>query len=163
MRALNARRRHAALRNRCLALAAKVQVLRNRGFALSGDEDELRNKLVEMERGLQDPALSARMEELWSRLIVLRGYADSLRVEINKRGLGEEGGLGEEIETKAKKVSYPSRMSGGEGGVWCMVTDIWNRFLRTMPSRSSISRRRLSRFRRTLRTGRRSITLFRDK
>lgn len=107
VRALNARRRHAALRNRCLALAARVQVLRNRGYALSTDEDDLRNKLVEMERGLQDPALSARMEELWSRLIVLRGYADSLRIEINKRGLGEENGLGEEFELKAKKVSFP--------------------------------------------------------
>lgn len=105
VRAVNARRRHAVLRNRCLALAAKVQVLRNRGYALSGDEDELRMKLVEMERGMQDPALSARMEELWSRLIVLRGYADSLRVEINKRGMNEESGLGEEVEGKAKKVS----------------------------------------------------------
>jgi nuclear pore complex protein Nup54 len=105
VRALNARRRHAALRNRCLALAARVQVLRNRGYALSGDEDELRTKLMEMERRMQDPALSARMEELWSRLIVLRGYADNLRVEINKRGMSEDGGLGEEVEAKAKKVS----------------------------------------------------------
>lgn len=104
VRALNARRRHAALRNRCLALAARVQVLRNRGYALSSDEDELRTKLMEMERQMQDPALSARMEELWSRLIVLRGYADSLRVEINKRGTSEDGGLGEEIEAKAKKI-----------------------------------------------------------
>jgi nuclear pore complex protein Nup54 len=45
------------------------------------------------------------MEELWSRLIVLRGYADNLRVEINKRGMSEDGGLGEEVEAKAKKVS----------------------------------------------------------
>ncbi|OIW31316.1 hypothetical protein CONLIGDRAFT_310281 [Coniochaeta ligniaria NRRL 30616] len=104
VRALNARRRHAALRNRCLALATKVQVLRNRGYALSSDEDELRTKLMEMERKMQDPALSARMEELWSRLIVLRGYADSLRVEINKRGMREDGGLGEEVEAKAKKI-----------------------------------------------------------
>ncbi|KAB5562698.1 nucleoporin complex subunit 54-domain-containing protein [Coniochaeta sp. 2T2.1] len=104
VRALNARRKHAALRNRCLALAARVQVLRNRGYALSTDEDELRTKLMEMERGMQDPALSARMEELWSRLIVLRGYADSLRIEINKRGMSEDGGLGEEVEAKAKKI-----------------------------------------------------------
>jgi len=105
VRALNARRRHAALRGRALALAARVQVLRNRGYALSGDEDELRSKLAAMEREMQDPALSARMEELWSRLIVLRGYADSLREEINKRGMAEDGGLGEEVEAKAKKVS----------------------------------------------------------
>lgn len=106
VRAANARRRHAALANRALALAAKVQVLRNRGYALGADEDELRSRLQDMERRMQDPALSARMEELWSRLVVLRGYADSLRVEINKRGLGEPDGLGEDVEAKAKKVGF---------------------------------------------------------
>jgi nuclear pore complex protein Nup54 len=104
VRALAARRRHTALRGRALALAARVQVLRNRGYALSADEDDLKAKLQEIERGLTDPALSARLEELWSRLIVLRGYADSLREEIAKKGLGEPEGLGEEVEAKAKKV-----------------------------------------------------------
>ncbi|KAK0725814.1 nucleoporin complex subunit 54-domain-containing protein [Lasiosphaeris hirsuta] len=104
VRALKARRRHAELSKRCLALASKVQVLRNRGYAMSSDEDELRQKLQTIDKGLQDPALSARMEELWSRLIVLRGYADSLKEEINKPGFVESDGLGEEIEAKAKKI-----------------------------------------------------------
>jgi nuclear pore complex protein Nup54 len=105
VRALNARRRHAALRKRCLALAAKVQVLRNRGYTLSGDEDDLKQKLLELEKEMEDPALSARMEELWSRLIMLRKYAESLKGEISKHGAAEGEGLGEEIEEKAKKVS----------------------------------------------------------
>ena len=126
VRALNARRRHAALRGRCLALAARVQVLRNRGYALSADEDELRAKLAGMERGLQDPALSARMEELWSRLIVLRGYADSLKVEINKRGMTEGDGLGEEVEGKAKKVSFQSR---GGCGIWAAKANCFGQIL----------------------------------
>ncbi|KAK5655934.1 hypothetical protein OQA88_5069 [Cercophora sp. LCS_1] len=104
VRALNARRRHAELSKRCLALASKVQVLRNRGYALSSDEDELRQKLQKIDKGLQDPALSARMEELWSRLIVLRGHADSLKDQINKPGFADGDGLGEEIEAKAKKI-----------------------------------------------------------
>lgn len=104
VRALAARRRHNELSKRCLALAAKTQVLRNRGYALSGDEDDLKQKLAALEKTMQDPALSARMEELWSRLIVLRNYADALRVEVNKRGIKEEEGLGEDIEAKAKKV-----------------------------------------------------------
>ncbi|KAK0612553.1 nucleoporin complex subunit 54-domain-containing protein [Bombardia bombarda] len=104
VRALKARRRHAELSKRCLALASSVQVLRNRGYALSSDEDELKQKLSGIDRGLQDPALSARMEELWSRLIVLRGYADSLREEINKPGFAGGEGLGGEIEVKAKKI-----------------------------------------------------------
>ena len=108
VRALNARRRHALLRQRCLALASKVQVLRNRGYALDKDEDELKTKLESLDRRMADPALSARTEELWSRLILLRGYSDSLRSEVNGRAAdaAQEGGLGEEVEAKAKKVSF---------------------------------------------------------
>lgn len=105
VRAFNARRKHAELSKRCLILASKVQVLRNRGYALSGDEDELKQKLAKIDKSIQDPALSARMEELWSRLIILRGYADKLKDEINTPGFAESDGLGEEIEAKAKKVS----------------------------------------------------------
>lgn len=105
VRALNARRKHAELSKRCLALASRVQVMRNRGYALSGDEDELKQKLEKIDKNLQDPALSARMEELWSRLIILRGYADNLKDEINKPGFADSDGLGEEVEAKAKKVS----------------------------------------------------------
>lgn len=106
VRALNARRRHLELSKRCLVLASRVQVLRNRGYALSSDEDELRQKLQKIDKGLQDPALSARMEELWSRLIVLRDYADNLKDQINKPGFAEGDGLGEEVEAKAKKVGW---------------------------------------------------------
>lgn len=104
VRALNARRKHAILRQRCLALATKVQVLRNRGYSLDKDEDELKIKLETLDQGLTDPALSARTEELWSRLLLLRGYADTLRNEIERRGTEAQEGLGEEAEAKAKKV-----------------------------------------------------------
>lgn len=104
VRALNARRKHEVLRKRAVVLARKVQVLRNRGYSLSGDEDDLRLKLEGLEKTMQDPALNARMEELWSRLIMLRDYASSLQTEIYKRGFGEDEGLGEEVEAKAKKI-----------------------------------------------------------
>ncbi|KAJ2893994.1 putative nucleoporin nup44 protein [Zalerion maritima] len=104
VRTLACRRRHVVLKERCLALAAKVQVLRNRGYALSADEDELRLKLASLERGLGDPALNARAEELWSRLIASRQLADRLRQEMSKNGGIEGEGLGEEVEAKAKKI-----------------------------------------------------------
>ncbi|KAK5636453.1 hypothetical protein RRF57_012165 [Xylaria bambusicola] len=104
VRALNARRKHAILRQRCLALASKVQVLRNRGYSLDKDEDELKMKLESLDQSLMDPALSARTEELWSRLLVLRGYADTLRKELERRGPETQEGLGEEAEAKAKKI-----------------------------------------------------------
>ncbi|KAI0172814.1 nucleoporin complex subunit 54-domain-containing protein [Hypoxylon sp. FL1284] len=104
VRALNARRKHALLRQRCLALATKVQVLRNRGYSLDKEEDELKTKLETLDRAVTDPALSARTEELWSRLITLRGYADSLQNEMNRRGGDVQEGIGEENEAQAKKI-----------------------------------------------------------
>ncbi|KAH9994526.1 nucleoporin complex subunit 54-domain-containing protein [Xylariaceae sp. FL0662B] len=104
VRALNARRKHGLLRQRCLALATKVQVLRNRGYALGKEEDELKTKLETLDRRMTDPALSARTEELWSRLIIMRNYADNLKNEINRRGSEAQEGLGEEAEAKAKKI-----------------------------------------------------------
>jgi nuclear pore complex protein Nup54 len=105
VRALAARRRQTAISERCLALAARVQVLRNRGYALSGDEDDLSSRLQVLEREVQDPAVGAREEELWSRLIVLRGYADQLSKEKDNPS-GDGNGLDPETEAKAKKVSH---------------------------------------------------------
>jgi nuclear pore complex protein Nup54 len=108
VRALAARRRQTAISERCLALAAKVQILRNRGYALSGDEDDLKNRLQTLEREVQDPALGAREEELWSRLIVLRGYSDRLNKELDKPA-GQDGeALDPDTEAKAKRVSVMS-------------------------------------------------------
>lgn len=105
VRALAARRRQVAISQRCLALAARVQVLRNRGYALSGDEDDLKVRLQTLEREVQDPAVGAREEELWSRLIVLRGYADQLNKELDKPTGTDGNELDEETEAKAKRVS----------------------------------------------------------
>lgn len=102
---IEARRKHDVLRRRTLVLARKVQVLRNRGYALSGDEDDLRIKLETMEKAVQDPAVNARLDELWSRLIFLREQAQNLKDELAKKGLSEDKGLDAEVEAKVKKVS----------------------------------------------------------
>lgn len=155
VRALNARRKHAILRQRCLALASKVQVLRNRGYALDKEEDDLKTKFDTLDRGISDPALSARTEELWSRLIMLRGYADSLSSEMSRRGPETQEGLGEEAEAKAKKV----RSLGGihtleiHGGL-----TLHHRFSRTTTSSCRRSSRRSRLSRRTTRSGRRRET-----
>jgi len=152
VRSLAARRRHAQLARRCLSLAAKTQVLRNRGYALSGDEDDLLTKLRAVEKGVQDPALGARMDDLWGRLIVLRNYADNLKAEIGRRGIKEGEGLGEDIEAKAKKVGGLLRWGAAAGAL------TFPRSSRTTRSSSSTSGRRSARSRRTWRTGRRIRT-----
>lgn len=108
-RALAARRRQTMISGRCLALAAKVQILRNRGYALSGDEDDLKNRLQNLEREVQDPAVSAREEELWSRLIILRGYSDRLNKEMDQPAGADSEVMDGETQTKAKRVSQPQR------------------------------------------------------
>ncbi|KAL5606388.1 hypothetical protein BROUX41_002805 [Berkeleyomyces rouxiae] len=104
VRAAAARRRHVVLQERCMSFAAKVQVLRNRGYALSGEEDDMRLKLHALEKAVNDPAISAKEEELWSRLLILRGYATTLTQELSKPMAQAEESLDEDTEMKLKKV-----------------------------------------------------------
>lgn len=140
VRALAARRRQAMISQRCLALAARVQVLRNRGYALSGDEDDLSGRLQSLEREVMDPAVGAREEDLWSRLIILRGYADQLSLDKDKPAGGEREGLDGETEGKAKRVSEftKARNQGRSSRTMLTLTRFW----RTTRSSFSISRRR---------------------
>lgn len=103
VRALDAKRRHAVLKQRCLRLAAKAQVLRNRGYALGGDEEDLKAKLLALERGACDPGLSARAEEIWARMVGVRERARLLKDEIGKRAATSEG-LNEEAVRRSEKV-----------------------------------------------------------
>jgi nuclear pore complex protein Nup54 len=104
IRALDAKRKHVVLKQRCLALATKVQVLRNRGYAMGGDEEDLRTKLTELERGVSDPGLGARAEEIWARMITVQERAKLLRAEIEKSGTQSLATLDEVTEQRAKKV-----------------------------------------------------------
>ena len=84
IRAMDARRKHLVLRQRCIAIATKVQVLRNRGYAMGGDEEDLRTKLQNLDREVSDPGLGARAEEIWARMISVQERAKLLRNEFYK-------------------------------------------------------------------------------
>lgn len=104
IRAMNARRKHIVLKQRCLALATKVQVLRNRGYALGGDEEDLRTKLMSLEKTINDPGLGARGEEIWTRMVQVQKHADLLKSEIEKSSADAPEMLDEEMTRRAKKV-----------------------------------------------------------
>lgn len=104
IRALDAKRKHAVLRQRCLRIATKVQVLRNRGYALGGDEEDLKTKLQELEKRAHDPALGARAEEIWARMLTVQERAKVLKSEIEKSGGDATTMLDEETTKKAQKV-----------------------------------------------------------
>ena len=114
VRALSARRRQATIAQRLVALASRAQVLRNRGYALSGDEDDLQRRLQQLEKEVLDPAVSAREESLWSKLIVLREYAEQLNREKDKPAGADGAVLDQDTEAKAKRVSH----AGGADIFW---------------------------------------------
>ena len=109
IRAAECKRRHLKISQQCLVLAAKTQILRNRGYAMDSAEEELRKKLLQLEKKVFDPALNGRGEEIWARMVSVRERGRMLQREMERAGKGveEEGrGLDEEVLGKTKKVRY---------------------------------------------------------
>ncbi|KAL4915130.1 nucleoporin complex subunit 54-domain-containing protein [Aspergillus aurantiobrunneus] len=106
----DSRRKHLVLSKRCLALAAKTQVLRNRGYAMDDAEEELKKKLTQLERSVFDPSLNGRGEEIWARMLAIREHSKRLQTELDRAGAGAgaaaqtEDDLDENTMKLAKKI-----------------------------------------------------------
>ncbi|KAL6708298.1 Nucleoporin nup57 [Coniothyrium glycines] len=85
-RITEAKRKHIVFTQRTLALATKVQILRNRGYVMDQQEEELRKKLVQLEKQTFDPVLGGRQEEIWARMSGVRERARILQEETEKLG-----------------------------------------------------------------------------
>jgi nuclear pore complex protein Nup54 len=85
-RIAEARRKHIVFTQRTLALATKVQILRNRGYVMDQTEEELKKKLLELEKKTFDPVLGGRQEEIWARMSGVRERARILQEETEKLG-----------------------------------------------------------------------------
>jgi len=106
-RTAECRRKHAALSQKCLALATKTQVLKNRGYAMDVNEEELRQKLQALERKMMDPDLNGRAEEIWARMVSVRERGRQLQYEMERHGIsagGEEQGLDEDVLKRVRKI-----------------------------------------------------------
>jgi nuclear pore complex protein Nup54 len=134
IRAMDARRKHMVLKQRCLALATKVQVLRNRGYAMGGDEEDLKSKLQALERAVSDPGLGARGEEIWARMLTVQERAKLLKAELEKSGSDSPEGLNEDMTQQAKKVWNNRRE-------WNILANT-NRFSRTTRLNLTTSKRK---------------------
>ncbi|KAI4168668.1 MAG: hypothetical protein LQ343_006249 [Gyalolechia ehrenbergii] len=108
VRAAEARKRHLRLNQQCMRLARKVQVLRNRGYAMDSGEEELKMKLLALERKVMDPALNGRAEEIWARMVSVRERGKQLQRELEKAGRTlpreHEQGIDGEVMKKATKI-----------------------------------------------------------
>lgn len=108
----DSRRKHIVLSKRCLALAAKTQVLRNRGYAMDDAEEELKKKLAQLERSVFDPSLNGRGEEIWARMLAIHEQGKRLQAEMERAGGNIASNADDEIDEQtmktAKKVSLYS-------------------------------------------------------
>ncbi|KAI9725446.1 MAG: hypothetical protein M1828_003117 [Chrysothrix sp. TS-e1954] len=117
VRAADARRKHVALSQRCLALATKVQVTRNKGYSMDKPEEDLQKKLTELEKAAFDPLLGGRQEEIWARMVGIRERTRYLQEETEKLKAGapssDDNGLDDGVVRKAKKIltDYESQIS----------------------------------------------------
>jgi nuclear pore complex protein Nup54 len=95
-----AKRKHIVSTQRTLALATKVQILRNRGYVMDQQEEELKKKLVELEKKTFDPVLGGRQEEIWARMSGVRERARILQEETEKVGKAVESQQNGELLTE---------------------------------------------------------------
>lgn len=103
VRIKDVQRKHVLLSQRCLSLAAKVQVLRNRGYAMGSEEEDLKKRLVALEKSVFDPALNGREEEIWARMVTLRERARALGEEMDKGMAGVAGDQLEDLDDETMK------------------------------------------------------------
>jgi len=71
---------------------------------MGGDEEDLRTKLLALEKNVNDPALNARGEEIWARMLIVQERARLLKSEIERAGTDAPDILDEEMSSRAKKV-----------------------------------------------------------
>lgn len=104
VRILEAKRKHAVLKQRTLALATKVQIMRNRGYAMDPVEEALKAKLESLEKNVCDPQILARSEEIWARMVQVQARSQFLEKEMTKQASAIASGLSEEDARRAEKV-----------------------------------------------------------
>ncbi|KAL5342345.1 nucleoporin complex subunit 54-domain-containing protein [Aspergillus crustosus] len=105
VRIADSRRKHLVLSKRCLALAAKTQVLRNRGYAMDDAEEELKKKLSQLERAVFDPSLNGRGEEIWARMLAIQELSKRLQQEMERAGTGAAAQTEDELDENAMKIA----------------------------------------------------------
>lgn len=108
VRAAECGKKHSRISDQCLRLAAKVQVLRNRGYAMDSAEEDLKQKLLLLQKSVFDPALNGRGEEIWARMVSVRERGRQLQRDVERAGAtsgnDEDTVLDEEFMKKARKV-----------------------------------------------------------
>lgn len=103
------RRKHLVLSKRCLALAAKTQILRNRGYAMDDAEEELKKKLTQLERAVFDPSLNGRGEEIWARMLAIHEHSKRLQAEMDRAGTNVVSNGVDEIDEQTLKTAKKVR------------------------------------------------------
>ena len=71
-------------------------------------EEELREKILKLEKSVFDPTLNGRGEEIWARMVSLRESSRQLQRDLEKAGKsmgqGQVEEIDEEVMKRARKV-----------------------------------------------------------
>ncbi|KAG0154880.1 hypothetical protein PDIDSM_451 [Penicillium digitatum] len=70
-------------------------------------EEQLKKKLVELERAVFDPSLNGRAEEIWARMLAIHEHSKRLQVEMDRAGMNvtqAEDDIDEQTLKTARKI-----------------------------------------------------------
>ncbi|BFZ55527.1 hypothetical protein PYCC9005_002568 [Savitreella phatthalungensis] len=81
-----ARQRQQELARRALALAAKTQVLKCRGYALRPEEEQLRQRLRDLQERANRPDTLGRLDDVWAKMTLLKQRQKQISKEIEADG-----------------------------------------------------------------------------
>ncbi len=150
-RLVECRRKHVVASQRILSLSAKIQILRNRGYVMDNAEEDLKMKLLKLEKEVFDPSLHGREQEIWARMLGIRERGRRLQKEIEKTtpaANNADSALDEGTIQAAKKVNL-NDLCG-----WSHANMTYRRLIR-MTCSFDISKKRCNWFKRSTKIGRR--------
>lgn len=137
-RITEAKRKHIVFTQRTLALATKVQILRNRGYVMDQPEEDLKKKLIELEKQTFDPVLGGRQEEIWARMSGVRERARILQEETEKLGKTIEQQQNGELLTDEDQKALEKVRSQLHDALYTLT--MYCSYSKTMTDNSSTSR-----------------------
>ena len=71
---------------------------------MSGDEEDLKAKLIALEKNVNDPGVDARQEEIWARMVTVQERVRLLKTDLEKSSQPTEQLMDEETTKRAQKV-----------------------------------------------------------
>ncbi|GMM37136.1 FG-nucleoporin [Saccharomycopsis crataegensis] len=109
-RITNCKNKHQQLSKKLLVLGCKLSILKSKGYSLSPEEEILSENFKKLIKVINDPVGLGRLNELWSRLAIVKERSELLSNQLNNNlsiGKNDSGfdELHEEKELQMRKLT----------------------------------------------------------